>query len=140
MKNSTRFLGIVNKAGRLVTGEEMVSSAAQLKKARLLITASDAGEYVRRHANYLSETKEIPLVSVEDTKLELGIISGRATVAIAAITDMGMAASYIQKLNVETNEYDELESQLTAKAKRFAERKKKKRDSKSKLGKRRQNI
>ena len=140
MKNSTRFLGIVKKSGRLAVGEEMVTSAAEIKKARLIITASDAGDYTTRRAITLSETKEIPHVTLEDTKLELGAITGRGTVAIAAIMDMGMAAGFIQKLNAESGGYDELETHLTEKAERFARRKKMTDENKSKTGKRRQNI
>ena len=140
MNNSTRFLGIVKKSGRLAIGEETVTTAAMTKKARLIITASDAGDYVMRRAEYLSEEKEIPRITLDAAKADLGEITGRGTVAIAAITDMGMAAAFVEKLNGESGGYDELEEQLRLKAERFARRKKMKDDSKSKTGKRRQNI
>ena len=140
MKSSTRFLGIIKKADRLAVGDDAVTSAAELKKARLIITAGDAGEYTQRRAAYLSETKEIPHVTLEEMKSELGAITGRGTVAIAAITDMGMAAGFIQQLKAETGGYEELDKQLSEKAERFARRKKMKDDKKSKTGKRRQNI
>jgi ribosomal protein L7Ae-like RNA K-turn-binding protein len=140
VKNSTRFLGIIKKSGRLAVGEETVTSAAETKKARLIITASDAGDYTLRRARHLSETKEIPHITIDETKDDIGLITGRGTVAIAAIMDMGMAAGFIQKLNGESGGYDELEEQLTGKAERFLRRKKMKDEGKSKTGKRRQNI
>jgi hypothetical protein len=54
---------------------------------------------------------------------------------------MGMAASFAAKLNAETGQFNEIEAELTAKAERFARRKKIKEDRKNpKTGKRRQNL
>ena len=141
MKNSTGFLGIIKKSGKLAVGEETVAAEAQTKRARLILTASDAGEYTMRRAKSLSESKGIPHIHLEETKETLGAVSGRATAAIAAICDMGMAASYAAKLNAETGQFNEIEAELTAKAERFARRKKTKEDRKNpKTGKRRQNL
>jgi ribosomal protein L7Ae-like RNA K-turn-binding protein len=141
MKNSTGFLGIIKKSGKLAVGEETVAAEAQTKRARLILTASDAGEYTMRRAKSLSESKGIPHIHLEETKETLGAVSGRATAAIAAICDMGMAASYAAKLNTETGQFNEIEAELTAKAERFARRKKTKEDRKNpKTGKRRQNL
>jgi ribosomal protein L7Ae-like RNA K-turn-binding protein len=141
MKNSTGFLGIIKKSGKLAVGEETVTAEAQTKRARLILTASDAGEYTMRRAKSLSESKGIPHIHLEETKETLGLVSGRATAAIAAICDMGMAASFAAKLNAETGQFNGIEAELTAKAERFARRKKIKEDRKNpKTGKRRQNL
>lgn len=140
MKNSLSFLGIVKKSGRLAIGDDAVTTAALTKKARLIILAADAGEYTVRRAENLSDSSGIPIITIDDTKNELGLSAGRNSVAMAAILDMGMAASYLTKLNAETGKYDELLSELTAKAERFARRKKLTDDRKSKTGKRRKIV
>ena len=140
MKNSLSFLGLMKKCGKLAIGDDAVTTAALTKKARLIITASDAGEHALKRANNLSETSGIPHFVLDETKDELGLTAGRNSVAIAAIMDMGMAASFVQKYSTESGKHSELSAQLTAKAERFARRKKITEDRKSKSGKRRKNI
>lgn len=140
MKNSLSFLGLIKKCGKLAIGDDAVTTAAVTKKARLIITASDAGEHALRRANNLSAQSGIPHMVLDETKDELGLAAGRNAVAMAAIMDMGMAASFVTKHNVGLGKYDELEAELTAKAERFARRKKLTEDRKSKTGKRRKNI
>jgi len=140
MKSSLGFLGIVKKCGRLAIGDDAVTSATATKKARLIIMASDAGEYTARRATGLTNSSGIPLLVLDETKDELGLTAGRNSVAIAAIMDMGMAASFVQKYSTESGKHSELSAELTAKAERFAIRKRKTEDKKSKSGKRRKNI
>lgn len=140
MNKSLGFLGLAKKSGRLIIGDDLVTSAAELKKARLIITAGDAGEYALKRAKNLSERTGIPHIILDATKDELGQAAGRGKVAIAAITDMGMAAAFVQRLNSETGKYCELEAELKSKAERFARRKKATEDRKSKLGKRRNDL
>ena len=140
MKNSLSFLGLMKKCGKLAIGDDAVTTAALTKKARLIITAADAGEHALKRANNLSETSGIPHIVLDETKDELGLTAGRNAVAIAAIMDMGMAASFVQKYSAESGKHSELSAQLTAKAERFARRKKITEDRKSKSGKRRKNI
>lgn len=140
MKSSLSFLGLAKKCGRLTIGDDAVTTAVVTKKARLIITAVDAGEHALRRANNLTAQSGIPHLILDETKDELGLSAGRNSVAIAAITDMGMAASFVQKYNTETGKHDELSAELTAKAERFARRKKITEDRKSKTGKRRKNI
>lgn len=140
MKNSLCFLGLVKKSGQLQIGDDAITTVALSKKARLIITASDAGEYTVKRARNLSDSQDIPHIILEETKDDLGLITGRKTTAIAAITDMGMAASFVQKLNAETDNYSELSAELTAKAERFARRKRLKEERTSKTGKRRKNV
>lgn len=140
MKSSLSFLGLIKKCGRLAIGDDAVTTAAVTKKARLIITARDAGEHAVKRANNLSATSGIPHMILDETKDELGLAAGRNAVAIAAIMDMGMAANFVQKHNAGMGKYDDLETELTAKAERFARRKKITEDRKLKTGKRRKNI
>lgn len=140
MKSSLSFLGLAKKCGRLAIGDDAVTAAAVTKKARLILTAGDAGEHTLKRAQLLNRSSGIPLLVLDETKDELGLSAGRASVALAAITDMGMAAGFVQKYNAETGKHSELSAELTARAERFARRKKITEDRKSKTGKRRTNI
>lgn len=140
MKSSLSFLGLTKKCGRLAIGDDAVTTAVVTKKARLIITANDAGEHAAKRANNLTASSGIPHLVLDETKDELGLAAGRNAVAIAAVMDMGMAASFVQKYSAETGKHSDLSAELSAKAERFARRKKITEDRKSKTGKRRKNI
>lgn len=140
MTNSLSFLGLAKKCGRLAIGDDAVTAAVVSKKARLIITACDSGEHAVKRANSLSASSGIPILVLNENRDELGLSAGRTSVALAAITDMGMAAGFVQKYSEQTGKYGELSAVLTAKAERFARRKKITDDKKSKSGKRRKNI
>ena len=92
------LLGIARKAGKAEAGEESVATAAKGHKARVLLLASDAGDRTRRHAETLSGEGNCPLLSVPLTKEELGGALGRGSCAILALTDVGLAAAAVKKL------------------------------------------
>ena len=98
MANELSVLGLAKKAGALEIGEESVTLAARLGKARLIITASDASERVKRHAQSLSEDWECPYVPLSHTKAELGMMVGRGSPGIITITNAGLASSFVAKL------------------------------------------
>jgi len=91
-------LGLARKAGYLEMGEDAVGSAARARHARLLIVASDAGDHTVRRARNFANTAACPLVQVDSDKKELGYALGRATCAMAALTEPGMALSFAQAL------------------------------------------
>lgn len=93
-----RRLGLAKKAGYLELGEDAVGSAARARHARLLIVASDAGDHTVRRAKNFANTATCPLIIVDSDKKELGYALGRATCAMAALTEPGMALSFAQAL------------------------------------------
>lgn len=92
------LLGIARKAGKTQVGEESVSAAAKAHKARVLLLASDAGDRTCRRAQQLSDEGNCPLLPVPLTKGELGGALGRGECAILALTDVGLAAAAVRKL------------------------------------------
>ena len=92
------LLGLAQKAGKLQTGEESVSTAAKGHKARLLLLSSDAGERTRRHAGQLSQEGNCPLLPVPLTRMELGGAVGRGECVLLAFTDVGLAAAAAKRL------------------------------------------
>lgn len=94
----TGLIGLSRKAGKVEVGEESVSAAAKAHKARIILLASDAGEHTRRRGELLGEQGNCPALPLPLTKAELGGALGRGSCAILALTDVGMAASLVKKL------------------------------------------
>jgi ribosomal protein L7Ae-like RNA K-turn-binding protein len=128
------FLGLAEKAGKLQIGEESCGIAARAKKAKVLLTATDASRNsVVRAGNY-SKTANAPHVVLPYTKDEIGAIVGRGSPGMLAITDIGMAAAFVKKLSAECGgEFDEVAAQLDAAAARALQRKKEKQQHKDNL-------
>ena len=126
MTNSLRMLGIARKAGFLEIGEEAVGTAARAKKARLILSAADASANSRHRAVNFSKAGGVPELVVPFTKEELGMALGKGTPAMLTITDIGLASSFLSKLNAESmGKYEELRELFEKKAKRVMERRKK---------------
>ncbi len=116
MTNDLALLGIAQKAGRLETGEEQVGAAARAKKARLLLLAADAAEGTHRRAESFARVGNVPLVQLTADKAAIGDICGKPVCAMAAITDVGLAAAFAQRLAKTDPDYGELAQTLQQKA------------------------
>jgi len=118
------FLGLAKKADKLKCGEDAVVTAAVSGKARLVLIASDTSDRVLRrlvpHTGSGSLKAELPY-----TKEQVGRALGTAQTAIAALTDYGLAFSFVKKLAAEfPGKYDEIMEELGRKAEKAARRKK----------------
>ena len=124
MDNAAGVLGLAKKAGQIEIGEESVSTVVRLCKARLILSASDASDNSKEHAKNLAA--EVGAVSVElpYDKAFLGSLLGRGSPGIMAITDLGLAVSFIGKLNAAyPGRYRDAEAALKLKQARAKERK-----------------
>lgn len=122
--NILSMLGLALRGNRLAVGEEPVESVARARDARVLLLASDASDNTRRRCRHFAEAGQCLWLTIPYTKAELGQATGRSSVAIAALTDVGMAASFVHKLAaLDPKKYAEAAERLDVKAKRAAERK-----------------
>ena len=97
MNNALGVLGIAKKAGLLVIGDESVNAAAKQRKAKLILSAADASDASKRHAQYYAESGGV-WAQLEFTKSELAEVIGRGAPGMIAVTDPGLAHSFISKL------------------------------------------
>ena len=98
MDKVLNYLSLARKAGFAELGEEPVGVAARAGHARLVVVASDAGDHTwRRAKSFVSGTRQ-QLVRLPHTKDEMGIAIGRTSLAIAAITDVGIGKSLVEAL------------------------------------------
>lgn len=140
MDNCLMLLGLSKKAGFLEVGDDCVSDAVELVKARCILSASDAADGSKRRAGFLAEEASVPHIVLPYTKAELGIAVGRGTPGMLAITDVGMAESFVSKLAQNDSKYGEYADVLSVKLKRAKERRAgRQKEENNKIGKRRTN-
>jgi len=124
--NVLSLLGLALRGGRLAVGEEPAALAAKAGQARLLLTASDAAGNTLRRAEHLAEEGHCLWLVLPFTKAELGGALGRASAAIAALTDLGLAAAVAERLaRLDPERYGEMTERLRVKAERAAQRREK---------------
>ena len=122
-RNILSLLGLSLRGGHLVAGEESVEGAARAKDARVLLLASDAADNTRRRCQHFAESGQCLWLRLPFTKAELGRAVGRTSVAIVAVTDIGLANAVVRRLaELDPVQYDEAAAKLEVKAKRAAER------------------
>lgn len=132
--NILPLLGLIKKAGRLEIGEEPVGACARAHQAKLILVACDAAENSKRRAGHFAEAGSIPWVEVPFTKAELGMMMGRSSCAMAAITDAGFAASLVSKLAAgDPERYGETAAALDTKAQKVLQRQKEQRQHEKNL-------
>ena len=103
MDKALNYLALARKAGFAELGEEPVGIAARDGHARLILVASDASDHTwRRAKSYVAGTRQ-QLVRLPYSKDEMGLAIGRTSLAIAAITDIGLALSLAKALDGQQN-------------------------------------
>ncbi len=125
MDKALGILGLAKRAGFLETGEEASGIAVRAGKARALMTASDAAENTLRRINNFAEKSRIPHIRLPYNKDELGDALGIRACAAIAISDAGMAANIVERLEAEApGRYIEALTALKEKSEKIMLRKK----------------
>lgn len=117
------LLGIAMRGSKLALGEQPVADAAQVKKARLILLACDAAENSKKRARALSERYGMPLIELSCSKEQLGGALGRASLAICAVTDMGIAAAAAKQLAAGDEALRPIAEEMAEKQSRMQKRK-----------------
>lgn len=94
------LIGMCQKAGKLVSGNEMVEAAIKSQKAVLLITAEDTGASMLKKFNDKAKFYNVDTVCF-GTKLQLGQSIGKGPRSAVAITDKGFAESFSKKYHTQ---------------------------------------
>lgn len=92
------YLSLARKAGLAELGEEPVGAVARAGKAYVILVASDASDHTWRRAKSYAAGTEQQCVRLECTKDEMGLMVGRTSLAIAAITDVSLALALVKTL------------------------------------------
>jgi ribosomal protein L7Ae-like RNA K-turn-binding protein len=98
MDKALNYLALARKGGRAELGEEPVGDITRALKGHLVLVASDASDHTwRRAKSYVAGTNQ-QAIRVKYTKEELGMVVGRQSLAIAAITDPALALALVNSL------------------------------------------
>ncbi|MGX7417744.1 YlxQ-related RNA-binding protein [Carnobacterium gallinarum] len=92
------LLGMAQRAGKLVTGEDLSIKEIRNGNAKLVIVALDASENTRKKLSDKGQHYEVP-VTVRFTKLELSQAIGKER-TICTIIDKGFAKKFRELLSI----------------------------------------
>ena len=122
-KRVLSLLGLALRGGNLAVGEEPVEAVARARGARVILLASDAAAGTGRRAEHFAQAGQCLLLRAPFSKEELGAALGRASVALAAVTDTGLAGAVVHRLAEEDpTRYGQAAAQMEVKVKRAKER------------------
>ena len=93
------LLSIARKAGKLQTGEDAVGAMTAEHRARLIVLASDAGAATLRRVRMQTEGTRQRFLVLNYDKLTLGAALGKASVAVAAFSDVSLALAFVRTLD-----------------------------------------
>jgi ribosomal protein L7Ae-like RNA K-turn-binding protein len=123
MDKTLNLLALARKAGLAELGEEPVGAITRALKGHLVLVAQDASDHTWRRAKSFVAGTDQQCVRLPYTKAEVGFVVGRQELAIAAVTDAGMALSIVESLG-QPERHKEVIEVLTAKKKRAQQRQK----------------
>ena len=121
MDKTLNYLALARKAGLAELGEEPVGAITRALKGHLVLVAKDASDHTWRRAKSFVAGTDQQCVRLPYTKEEVGFAIGRQELAIAAITDPGMALTLLSSLD-EPEKHKAAAEVLQAKADRAKKR------------------
>ena len=123
MDNTLRYLSLARKAGKAELGEEPVGAAARALHAHVILVAKDASDHTWRRAKSFAAGTDQQCIRLDCSKDEMGQAIGRTSLAIAAITDIGLALALAESANVNPDSLSVLSQKAQHAKKRQAEAK-----------------
>lgn len=128
------LLGLARKAGKLELGEEPVGAVCRARQAKLVLVAGNAAANTCRRAAHFGEAGNVLWLVLPHTKEDLGFALGRGSCAMLALTDVGLAASVVQRLaQLDPERYGEAARTLQDKADKALQRQREKRQHEKNL-------
>ena len=91
-------LGLAQKAGKAVSGDQGVKEALAAGKVRLLVIADDVSPRTDKELKFLAEKSSVPVVKCMERNA-LGQCIGKAPRAAVAVLDAGFAGLILKKMN-----------------------------------------
>jgi len=99
MKPSDVFslLGISQKAGKLISGQDSVERVVNSKRIYLIIISQDSSENTKKRFLNMANSKNIPVV-VWGTANDLGKSIGKEGRKVLSLTDRGLADAIYKRI------------------------------------------
>ena len=121
MDKTLNYLALARKAGLAELGEEPVGAITRALKGHLVLVAQDASDHTWRRAKSFVAGTNQQCIKVPFTKDEMGMVLGRTSLAIAALTDPAMALAFVKALP-EPEAYTEALQNLAERTQRIRQR------------------
>lgn len=98
------MLGFAMRAGRVLLGTDIVISAMQKGRARLIIVSEGASEGTKKKIKFKAEFYEVPVIYTTLTADELGERLGKSYAPVViAVTDDGFASEILKAKEKDSN-------------------------------------
>ena len=98
VKGIITLMGFAQKAGKLAAGDAAVDNFLQKGKVALLILSEEVSENKKRDWQLKAELAETAMVTLNASKLEMGLAVGMSPRGIIGIMDKNMAEAIMKKL------------------------------------------
>lgn len=113
----------MRRAGKIEIGETGTGAAVRAGRARLLLLAADASENARKRAEGYLYGRRALLVPLPYAKVELEAQLGKSGCSMAACTDFGLSAAFLEALAEKApEEYGPLSLEMERRADKAARR------------------
>lgn len=96
------FLGLMQRSGNIVSGDDGVEIDIKKAKCKLLIIAEDASDNTKKKFFNMAQYRNVPVI-IFGTKEELGGAIGKSARAALSVRDDGFAREFINKHRAEIN-------------------------------------
>ncbi len=90
MEQVLSLLGFAQKAGKIVSGDQVTLEKLKNRRVKLIIVATDAVESTKQKLISRAESANVTWVEL-GTKLQLGLAVGKSPRAVVGILDYGFA-------------------------------------------------
>lgn len=84
------FIGLTRKSGNIIIGSNLVETALNKNKVRVIIVTKDASENTRDKIMSLAKRKNVKVINTL-YKEDLGYALGKSEISVAGVTDARMA-------------------------------------------------
>ncbi|RAL26332.1 YlxQ family RNA-binding protein [Thermoflavimicrobium daqui] len=96
MNKLLNTLGLAMRAGKIISGEDLVIREIRSKKAKIVILATDTARNTEKKISDKCQFYQVPMIRF-GTRQELGNAIGKTERVVIAVTDFGFA-KMIQQL------------------------------------------
>ena len=142
-EKALNLLGLMRKANAAMIGETDTGAAARAQTAKLVVLASDASDNAQSRAKGFVYERNIPLITLPFTKMEISEHVGKSGCSMAAICDLGFADAFMKLLKELDEESDADTAQAISEklnSQKQRQREAKEHEKNKRTGKRRNNA
>lgn len=93
------LLGFAQKAGKIISGDDMVIAGIKKNQVFFVVLAQDASAYVRKEILHYVEKYQVPYVEGFD-KATLGLTIGKSPRAVLGVMDKNFAVGMQKSVSV----------------------------------------